>query len=83
MQLEIMRLQVWHLFTLQLQYVDPLFSCRNAQLQHNQQVQAAVLAEAIRLRDVSTLDPFATAGSVIPTFDIRPNPRACRPSSNS
>ena len=42
-------------------------------------MQAAVLAEAIHLHGVSSLDPLATAGP-IPTFDIRPNPLACRPS---
>ena len=80
MQLEIMRLRVWHFFTLQLQYVDPLLPCQNAQLQRNQQVQAAVLAEAIHLRGVSSLDPLATTGPAIPTFDIRPDPPAYRSS---
>ena len=57
-----------------------MFPCQNAQLQRIQQVQAAVLAEAIHLRGVSSLDPLATTDPAIPIFDIRPDPPAYRSS---
>lgn len=56
---------------------------QNAQMQRNQQVQAAVLAEALRQqakRGVSSMNPPATAGPASSTFAIRPNPPARRPS---
>ncbi|KAL4081699.1 hypothetical protein V8B97DRAFT_82515 [Scleroderma yunnanense] len=56
---------------------------QNAQLQRNQQVQAAVLAEALRQqakRGVSSMNPPATAGPATSTFDIRPHLPARRPS---
>jgi len=83
MQLEIMRLQVCLSFSLQIQHANFLLPCQNAQMQRNQQVQAAVLAEALRQqakRGVSSMNPPATAGPASSTFAIRPNPPARRPS---
>lgn len=81
MQLEIMRLQVCVSPNLQHANFSP--PCQNAQMQRNQQVQAAVLAEALRQqakRGVSSMNPPATAGPASSTFASRSNPPARRPS---
>ncbi|KAI6047378.1 hypothetical protein EDC04DRAFT_2623037 [Pisolithus marmoratus] len=55
---------------------------RNAQMQRNQQVQAVVLAEALRQqakRGISGLNTAATAAPTVSSFDIGPDPPPRRP----